>query len=158
LKGCIEWPGSFSSTLARSDWPAHGPGTTEVDQCRAWLAHIETSTADPVIPAIADYEVRRELIRLRATAKLRRLDALRGRFGCVPFDVGATDQAAEYWALIRRGGMPTAGDEALDADALIAGLAATLDGLSDTVTIATSNVRHFTRFPGITAELWSNIT
>ena len=133
------------------------PGTAEVDKCRAWLAHIETSTADTVIPTIADYEVRRELIRLRATAKLRRLDALRGRFGCVPIELEAFDRAAEFWALIRRGGMPTAGDEALDADALIAGLAATLGGLSDTVTIATSNVRHFSRFPGVKAELWSNI-
>lgn len=93
------------------------PGTTEVDQCRAWLAHIETSTADAVIPAIADYEVRRELIRLSATAKIRRLDALRGRFGCVPIELSAFDRAAEFWALIRRGGMPTATDEALDVDA-----------------------------------------
>ena len=54
------------------------PGTAEVDQCRAWLALIETSTADAIIPVIADYEVRRELIRLRASAKLGRLDALRG--------------------------------------------------------------------------------
>jgi predicted nucleic acid-binding protein len=134
------------------------PGSTEVDRCRAWLAHIETSTADAVIPAIADYEVRRELVRLRATAKLRRLDALRARFGSVPIELEAFDRAAEFWALIRRGGMPTAGDEALDADALIAGLAATLGGLNDTVTIATSNLRHFSRFPGVLAELWSNIT
>jgi predicted nucleic acid-binding protein len=118
---------------------------------------METSTADAIIPAIADYEVRRELIRLRATAKLRRLDALRGRFGCVPVAPEAFDRAAEFWALIRRGGMPIAGDEALDADAIIAGLAATLGGLSDTVTIAISNVRHFSRFPGVTAELWSKI-
>jgi predicted nucleic acid-binding protein len=134
------------------------PGTAEVDQCRAWLAHIETSTPDAVIPAIADYEVRRELIRLRATAKLRRLDALRGSFGCVPIGLEAFDRAAGFWALIRRVGMPTAGDEALDADAIIAGLAATLGGLGDTVTIATSNVRHFSRFPGVRAELWSSIT
>ena len=134
------------------------PGTAEVDRCRAWLAHIETSTADVVIPAISDYEVRRELIRLRATVKLRRLDALRGRFGCVPIEFEAFDRAAEFWALIRRAGMPPAGDEALDADALLAGLAATLGGLGDSVTIATSNVRHFSRFPGVSAELWSNIS
>ena len=133
-------------------------GTAEVDRCRAWLAHIENSTADAVIPVIADYEVRRELIRLRATAKLRRLDALRGRFGTVPLELEAFDRAAEFWALIRRGGMPTAGDEALDADAIIAGLAATLGGLNDTVTIATTNVRHFSRFPGVKAEQWSSIT
>ena len=52
------------------------PGTPSVDRCRAWLLHLEFSTAEPIIPAVADYEVRRELVRLGATAKLRRLKAL----------------------------------------------------------------------------------
>ncbi len=56
------------------------PGAPRVDRCLAWLIHLEFSAADVVIPAIADYEVRRELIRLGAVAKLRNLDLLKARF------------------------------------------------------------------------------
>lgn len=137
---------------------ASTPGKPDVDHCRAWLVHLETSGVEVIIPAIADYEVRRELIRARATAKLRRLDALAIRFARADIDAAAFDRAAEFWAQLRRLGMPTAGDEDLDADAILAGLAATMGGLGDVVTIATKNPRHLVRFPGIHAELWPNIT
>jgi toxin FitB len=133
------------------------PGTPAVDQCRGWLVHLETSAVIVVIPALTDYEVRRELVRMRATAKLRRLDTLRIRFGCLGLSPAAFDLAAELWASVRRAGFPKAADEALDADAILAGLATTVGGLGDTVTIATGNVRHFSRFPGVRAELWSTI-
>jgi hypothetical protein len=110
-----------------------------------------------VIPAIADYEVRRELSRLGATVKLRRLDALRARFGCLAISNVALDQAAEFWAHLRQGGLPTTGDEDLDADAILAGQAATVGMPGDIVTIATTNVRHLGRFPGIDAREWSTI-
>lgn len=133
------------------------PGTPEVDDCRAWLIHLETSAVEVIIPAVADYEVRRGLFRLRATAKLHRLDALRTRSSCTGLTSEAFDRAAEMWAFVRRAGTPTAGDEDLDADAIVAGLAVTIGGRGDTVTVATSNVRHFSRFPGVDARLWSNI-
>ncbi len=54
--------------------------------------------------------------------------------------------------------MPTAGDEGLDADAILAGQADTLAPPGDVVVIATTNVRHLGRFPGIDAHLWEMIT
>jgi predicted nucleic acid-binding protein len=133
------------------------PGTPQVDRCRVWLTHLEFSAATLVIPAIADYEVRRELSRLGAMTKLRRLDALRLRFGCLDISAEALDQAAAFWAHLRRGGLPTAGDVDLDSDAILAGQAATLGMPGDVVTIATTNVRHLGRFPGIEAREWSTI-
>ena len=80
----------------------------------------------------------------------------------VPFDyrpitTTAMLRAAEFWALLRRGGIPTAGDEGLDADAILAGQADSLGQPGDVVTIATTNVRHLGRFPGIDAHPWETI-
>ncbi len=47
------------------------PGDPQGDALRAWLRALETVGADVVVPAIADYEVRRELLRVGAVAKLR---------------------------------------------------------------------------------------
>jgi hypothetical protein len=133
------------------------PGTAEVDRCHYWLLHLEFSAVEIVIPAIADYEVRREWLRLGATAKLHRLDTLRGRFSHYPISNEALDLAAEFWAHLRQAGLPTAGDERLDADAILAGQTVTIGTPSDVVTIATMNLRHLSRFPGIDTREWFTI-
>jgi predicted nucleic acid-binding protein len=133
------------------------PGTPAVDACHAWLLALEAGGAEILVPTVADYEVRRELIRLRATTKLRNLDDLAARFDLVDIGAKAFRRAAEYWAHLRQGGLPTSGTEDLDADALLAGLAATIGKPGDVVTIATTNVRHLGRFPGIEAREWSKI-
>lgn len=122
--------------------------------CRAWLVGMEVAGVDVFIPTIVDYEVRRELIRVGATTKLRALDDLTARFGPLDVSASAYRRAAEFWATVRRAGRPTASDEALDVDTIIAGVAATLAGAWDTVTVATNNVGHFKRFPGIDAQVW----
>jgi hypothetical protein len=82
---------------------------------------------------------------------------LRARFGSLDVCAAAFDQAAEFWALVRQSGLPTSSDPTLDADAIVAGMAVTLPGLGDTVTIATTNVRHFLRFPGVDAQEWFTV-
>jgi hypothetical protein len=133
------------------------PGLLPVDRCHAWLTTLEATGAVNVIPAIADYEVRRELIRLLATAKLRNLDGLCVRFPYLEINRAALDRAAELWAMVRRAGQPTAGPSDLDADAILAGQAATLGQPGDLVIIATTNARHLARFPGIDARDWATI-
>ncbi len=73
-----------------------------------------------VVPAIADYELRRELIRAGKIAGLRRLDAVRRGLEFDPITQAALDRAAELWAVIRTGGQPTAASEALDGDSILA--------------------------------------
>lgn len=133
------------------------PGAPRVDRCHAWLLHLEFSAADIIIPAIADYEVRRELFRLGARAKLRNLDLLKTRFDTLDISRAALERAAEFWAALRNAGVPTAGPQDLDADSILAGMAATAFDPSDIVTIATTNVAHLGRFPGIDAREWSTI-
>lgn len=132
-------------------------GTPKADDCRAWLVALELAGVDVLIPTVADYEVRRELVRIGATAKLGNLDGLLARFPLADVTAEAFRRAAEFWAIVRRGGLPTAGRDELDADALIAGVAATVGAPGDVVAIATTNVRHLARFPGIDAREWNTI-
>jgi hypothetical protein len=111
-----------------------------------------------VIPAVADFEVRRELIRVRARSRIRNLDLLRNRFGYVDTSQAAWDSAAGFWALVRQAGFPTAAQTDLDADAIIAGMAATAGQPGDDVMIATMKLIHFVRFPGVRAGFWAAIS
>ena len=51
-------------------------GKPRADACRAWLRDLKAPGIVVELSDIADFEVRRELIRAEATACLRRLDAL----------------------------------------------------------------------------------
>ncbi|MEO6809490.1 MAG: hypothetical protein ABI353_10315 [Isosphaeraceae bacterium] len=74
------------------------PGLFQVDQCHAWLLAMETVGAEIFISTIVDYEVRRELIRIGATAKLMNLDDLVVRFDRLDISATAMVRAAEYLA------------------------------------------------------------
>lgn len=99
---------------------------------------------------ISDYEVRRELLRAQKLKGLERLDVLAGRLHYLPLSTAAMRQAAVFWAQARRQGQPTAADQALDGDVILAGQAMTF-GAPD-VLVATTNVGHLSRF--VPAELW----
>jgi predicted nucleic acid-binding protein len=121
----------------------HGPGA----ECHRWLASLAVAGADIRVPDVSLYEVRRELIRRGARTKIGHLDAI----------LGAWRRAEEFWALVRRAGLPTTPDGDLDGDAILAGVAATTGGAPDEVVIATTNVRQFGRFPGVVARAWRSI-
>jgi hypothetical protein len=72
-----------------------------------------------------------------------------------PVTTEAMLKAAEFWATARRRGRPTAKDEALDGDAILAGQAVTLDIVGDELVIATTNLKHLSRFAN--AEIWTDI-
>jgi predicted nucleic acid-binding protein len=136
----------------------HRPGHPRGDVCRVWLDSLRAAGAVVIIPEIADYEVRRELTRAGALAGLVRLDALAVSFLYDPISTAVMRKASEFWAVVRRRGLPTAGDQSLDADAILAAQAALIGGPRDTVTVATSNLAHLVRFPGIDARDWPSIS
>jgi predicted nucleic acid-binding protein len=133
------------------------PRLAEVAACLAWMARMIAARTVVAIPDVTDYEVRRELTRLGAKAKLTRLDSLRTGLRSIEVSPPAWLQAAEFWAIVRRAGRPTADPQALDGDAILAGIAATFGAPGDLVTIATTNVGHLARFPGIDARRWESI-
>jgi predicted nucleic acid-binding protein len=130
-------------------------GHPKGEACRAWLAGVLAAGAGVFVPEIADYELRRELIRAGKKDSLARLDAFNagepGRY--VPLTTAAMRRAAELWAEVRRQGQPTAADPALDADVILAAQALE-QGLAGVI-VATSNTAHLSRF--VTADIWDRI-
>jgi predicted nucleic acid-binding protein len=130
--------------------------TPAVLACRQWLNSLLAQGVFVHVTEIADYEVRRELLRARKARGLRRLDQLNIDLGYVPLTTAAVRQAAIFWAQLRQQGRPTAPDVALDGDVILAAQAALLIGAGHSVVVATTNVGHLSRL--VPAELWQNIT
>lgn len=133
---------------------SQSPTKPEAAACIAWIKELRDGGTIVVVPEISRYEVRRELIRSGATAGLRRLDDLHRTCRLVPLSSAAIERASELWAHVRRAGRPTAPDEALDGDAILAAQALVAGETGDEVVIATTNVAHLARFPGVDARLW----
>jgi predicted nucleic acid-binding protein len=95
-----------------------------------WVARLVVCGVEILIPEVADYEVSRELLRAGRGREIARLDSLRVSLGFVPISSDTMLRAAVFWADARRRGRPTASDQSLDADAILAGQAATLNPLA----------------------------
>lgn len=123
------------------------------EACGRWVVAVIAGGAIVLVPEIADYEVRRELIRARRVAGIGRLDAFIAQVEYLPIQTAAMRQAAVFWAEARLQGRPTAPDPALDADVILAAQAATLDRAE--VIVATTNPRHLSRY--VPAAPWTDI-
>lgn len=130
--------------------------TPENDACRQWMAALAASGVRVLIPEIADYELRRELLRLGRARGVAYLDRLGAAAGYVPITTAAMRLAAELWGQARRQGKPTAPDLALDGDVILAAQALLLAAQEhDQVVIATTNPGHLQRYTE--AEDWQQV-
>lgn len=122
-----------------------------------WVFDMEAAGHRFLVPAIADYEVRRELIRAQKIRGINRLDIFNeadvARF--LPLTESALTLAAELWARARNAGTPTADPKALDCDVLIAAQAIDVGLPRSEFVIATVNVGHLAQF--VPADEWTNI-
>ena len=108
------------------------------------------------IAEIADYEVRRELLRAGRLDGLARLDAIQLTTRFVPISTDAMRLAARLWADASSVGRPTAPDAALDADVILAAQALSFAAEElDDVIVATTNVGHLGRY--VPAAHWTEI-
>jgi hypothetical protein len=132
-------------------------GKPDADACRQWLADCMQSGVRVHVPEVADYEVRRELIRAGKTAAVARLDRFSaivpGRY--IAITTVAMRLAAELWAQSRQAGVPTADPQALDGDVILAAQALTMSIPPTNLIVATSNVRHLARY--VPADIWQKI-
>jgi predicted nucleic acid-binding protein len=135
---------------------SHPKAKPEAEACRQWATGLLSAGARIIVPGIADYEARRELIRDGRTASLRRLDAIREGYEFAPITQEVLDEAAVLWANIRNAGLPTADDKALDGDVILAAQALRAAEPGDILTVASDNVRHLSRF--VDARPWETIT
>lgn len=133
-----------------------GPGTGVASaRCQRWVIALLAAGVRVIVPEVADYEVRRELLRRGATAGVARLDRALASFEFAPITRDIMLRAAELWAIARRGGYPAAGPDALDCDVIIAATAELAAGPWDAVTVATGNVGHLGRF--VDARPWDQV-
>jgi predicted nucleic acid-binding protein len=128
------------------------PSSQSLD-CARWLQAMVGRGCRVLVPEIADYELRRELIRANKQQGLGRLDGLAEMLEYLPLTTAAMRQAAMLWAQARQQGQPTAGDRMIDGDVILAAQALAI-GVDDCV-IATTNVGHLSRY--CSADLWQNI-
>lgn len=136
------------------------PGHSLGDACWNWYAALEAAGHRFYVPEIADYELRRELLRSGRAASVLRLDTFNvvetDRY--LPLTTADVRLAASLWAQARNAGRTGAPPEALDGDALIAAQALSLPlpalGRAGVI-VATENVGHLSAFTR--AALWSDI-
>lgn len=129
---------------------SHPRVTSEI---AGWLAQLLAAGIQVVIPEIADFEVRRELLRAGKSKGVRRLDHLKSTLSYLPITTEAMIRAAHYWAEARQLGYPTAHDASLDADVILAGQAATFP--QEAVIVASTNPKHLARF--VLADHWQKV-
>jgi len=115
-------------------WVCHPRKHGEV---REWFRRA-VAAHDILISEVADYELRRELLRIGSTRSLARLDELGRELVYVPVTTATWRSAARLWAGLRRVGVVTAGHQALDADVLIS-----VQAQTEGAAVVTSNVDHF---------------
>ncbi len=131
---------------------AHPKAQVEVAE---WYRRCLEAGIQFVVPEIADYELRRELVRADLKQSLQRLDALGKAVRYVPLTTSVMRRAAQLWARMRNEHTPTADDKALDGDVILAAQAEALAGDYGEVVIATENIGHLDRM--VPARNWSDI-
>lgn len=129
--------------------------TAENESCRLWLRKLLSQDVKVIIPEITDYEVRRELLRAKKTKGIKRLNALRGTLFYLPINTEMMLKAAEFWSQARQMGKPTASNDSLDGDVILAAQAALVQNINNQVIVATTNTKHLSLF--VDARHWKDL-
>jgi len=124
-------------------------------EIQTWLKSLRQNAITLRVPEISDYELRRELLRAGKHKSIQRLDRL-GEFCFIPLTPQTMRKAAELWARARNRGQPTASNDSLDGDVILAAQAIEQLKLFERVTLMTINVGHLLQFQdeGIEVADW----
>jgi predicted nucleic acid-binding protein len=130
--------------------------STETRRFHRWFETMETNGHRILLSEVCDYEIRRELLRINATASLARLDDLVQRLDFMRITRGVMLRAASLWAEARRRGRPTSDAAALDIDLILAAQVQLFsEELGEPVIVVTTNLRHLAQF--VEARSWQEI-
>ena len=138
-----------TSVLGQLTHPKHSK------QLLPWLRRLARNRVEVRIPEVADYELRRELIRAGSQQSLRNLEDLGAKFGYLPITTTVMRRAAVLWATARNQGTPTADPKELDGDVILAAQGLLLIEAGYEVVVATTNVGHLSLF--LPAKQWQDI-
>lgn len=115
-----------------------------------WLTEMLERDCEVMIPEIADYELRRNMILEKMQPSIQLLDKLKTLLIYLPIDTQTMLQAAKFWAESRSRHRPTGHPKELDGDAILAAQARQVGA-----TVATDNVGHLSQF--VKTKKWSDI-
>jgi len=127
----------------------------EFAEPKRWLEQLRYRGIEVAIPEIADYELRRSLIRINSARSIATLDELELFLSYIPITTTTMRRAASLWAEARLRGQATAPDAALDGDVILASQVLELSSVARPVIVATTNIRHLRWF--VDARLWIDI-
>ena len=134
------------------------PKSAAVKAAQLWAEQMEKAGHLLIVPAIVDYEQRREHERRAATASLTALDTFNAaapdRY--LALTDSALKRAAQLWAEVRQRGLPTADAKSLDCDIVLAAQVLDLELPAGSFTVATDNAAHLGRV--IVCQPWQSIT
>lgn len=130
---------------------------TESKQCREWLYRLLSKGAYVIASDICDYELRRELIRIKSKSVLK-LDRLRDLIEFQEVTFAVLENAAELWAEARYMSQSNKVKENIDVDCILAAQWCLLKEQypGRQVIIATKNIKDFQRVTD--CDIWQNIT
>lgn len=132
------------------------PRAEQNEEVRWWLANLVATGATAILPEIVDYEHRRKMLHIGSVSSIRYLDDLKESIVYAPLTTDVMLRAASLWADARKRGLPTAPEESLDVDVILAAQTLELTGEDDEVIVATTNPHHLSRF--VNARNWQDIT
>jgi predicted nucleic acid-binding protein len=147
-----------SGILGKLCNPNNSPATIAV---REWLFSLLAKGVRVVTNYVCDYEVRRSLIlnsqKGLSSEGINNLDKLADIIEFLPVKETIWKAAAQLWAEARLQGIPTTDDKNLDADVIICAQwkLLTEEFPGRYIVIATTNVKHLTRFTE--AKQWQEI-
>ncbi len=133
----------------------------ENDAIKEWAFSLLANGDIVVIPEIADYEVRRELIRADKTEGIQSLDLFKQSLEYLPINTEIMLDASRLWAEARKRGKPATNNLALDGDMILVAQARAASRLwADESTnghtiLVTTNIKHLTHF--CDARLWRDV-
>ncbi|MBC8142923.1 MAG: hypothetical protein H7Y38_15980 [Armatimonadetes bacterium] len=134
------------------------PKSSQVTAIITWAAQMQKAGHTFAIPAIADYETRRELVRQGIVKSIAAHDAF-----CqvatniyLPISGAVLRRATDLWAQARNTGKTTASDAALDGDVILCAHVLEAGYTPGTYLVATTNTKHLNLF--VDADDWQNIT
>lgn len=138
----------------------HPEITPIYEACTVWLENLVASRVTILLPAIVDYEIRRDYIRRRNLKSLRSLDALPNLVTYSYLEDSDLRLAAEFWAQMRQTGQPFSPPHALDIDCILVAQTrrevAARNLADDEWKIATSDIGDLNRLAP--AAIWPEIT
>lgn len=120
-----------------------------------WLKSLRDTKTVIRIPERADYQLRRELLREGKHKSIEHLNQL-SQICLIPITTETMRKAADLWAWLRNQGKPTASNDSLDGDVILAAQAILQLNTFDEVIVVTTNLKHISRFEseGISMADW----